>query len=551
MKFHIRIVTGVTILFLATWVNGLLGAQPTSDALKVLSYEQNDNLFKDVQPFAEKYIRPKILEREKEDPAIVRKRYVQVNFDLLRKKDSIAINLFEGLSFVGIKDRIETRSTDRYTWYGHIEGIEHSQIIIVVEDGNTSGDIVIPEGLYQIRSVGGGVHAIYEIDQSAFPPCADPIPIEIEDTPFEPRTVPRDDGSIIDILVVYTQAAANAYGNINSEIQLSIDISNLVYSNSLITQRLRLVGTAQVAYTETGSASTDLGRLKNPSDGYMDNVHTLRNTYNADLVSLFVSRIDACGIAYIMCSVSKYFASSGFSVVETGCSSVVLAHELGHNMGADHDRDNSGGCRAYSYSYGYQEPNGSFRTIMAYPNGCTYPCPRILHFSNPLVSYNGIPTGIPQGQPNSADNTTTFNNTAYTIANFRQSSECIAEACNDGVDNDCDGLKDCDDPDCADAPICECLCPDDSLLGCISGKVTNELTGSPLRKKVILKRIFPESIVRIGRVETGDNGCYLFSDLVDGKYKVKVRDCSPLSSSRQIVEIIGGAKLNDVNFQCQ
>src|SRR3989304_6249076 len=102
MKFHIRIVTGVTILFLATWVNGLLGAQPTSDALKVLSYEQNDNLFKDAQPFAEKYIRPKILEREKEDPAIVRKRYVQVNFDLLRKKDSIAINLFEGLSFVGI-----------------------------------------------------------------------------------------------------------------------------------------------------------------------------------------------------------------------------------------------------------------------------------------------------------------------------------------------------------------------------------------------------------------------------------------------------------------
>jgi protein-tyrosine phosphatase len=59
---------------------------------------------------------------------------------------------------------------------------------------------------------------------------------------------------------------------------------------------------------------------------------------------------------------------------------------------------------------------------MAYNTECRdlgFNCTRIQHWSNPDINYNGVPTGVPAGQPDSADNRLTLNNTAYTVANFR------------------------------------------------------------------------------------------------------------------------------------
>lgn len=42
-----------------------------------------------------------------------------------------------------------------------------------------------------------------------------------------------------------------------------------------------------------------------------------------------------------------------------------LFSEMGHNMGAAHDRANAGSSGGmFNFSYGYQEPNNLFRTIM-------------------------------------------------------------------------------------------------------------------------------------------------------------------------------------------
>ena len=85
-------------------------------------------------------------------------------------------------------------------------------------------------------------------------------------------------------------------------------------------------------------------------------------------------------------------------------------------MGMEHDPASAGispSGASYPWSFGHNV-NGSFRTIMSY-NVCTISCPRILHFSNPDVLYNGTPTGIEDQR----DNAHTGDLIAPIVANFR------------------------------------------------------------------------------------------------------------------------------------
>src|SRR5262249_10303608 len=135
-------------------------------------------------------------------------------------------------------------------------------------------------------------------------------------------------------------------------------------------------------------------RLRQPADGFMDNVHTLRDTSGADVVALLVERASYCGVGYLMQTPSYAFADYAFGVVLRSCATgnYSFGHELGHIMGSDHDQSHSSGGGSYPYSFGYQAPNRAFRDVMAYD--CPGGCPRVLHFSNPDVNYLGQPTGV-------------------------------------------------------------------------------------------------------------------------------------------------------------
>jgi hypothetical protein len=125
------------------------------------------------------------------------------------------------------------------------------------------------------------------------------------------------------------------------------------YANSGIATRLRLVHVEQVAYDESGDFITDLNRLTTAGDGYMDNVPTLRNTYGADLVSLFVENAQYCGYSWVGPN-----ANYAFSVVNRGCASGNLSfvHELGHNFGALHDPYVDSDNTPYAYGHGLTDP---------------------------------------------------------------------------------------------------------------------------------------------------------------------------------------------------
>ena len=285
-----------------------------------------------------------------------------------------------------------------------------------------------------------------------------------------------DDGSVIDLLVVYTTEAKNnnSLNDINAYIQANVDIMNQCLENSGAFPRIQVVHTEELVYDDPNYNQLSLMRLLNPNDGYLDEVHTLRNTYRADLVVMFALCQNCGGTA--ACNLpngNQYILteSGGFAILGSDWpvgDEWGMAHELAHTMGCGHNRDaeNNGpgdpvNCRYYSYSYGYdfQGDGGQwYSTIMSYgPTRCggtldgapcvLYPplscppgspcahvvpchphevCPanrslKIPYFSNPNVFFDGQPTGVPIGSPNEADNVATINNNAFVVANFRQS----------------------------------------------------------------------------------------------------------------------------------
>jgi hypothetical protein len=233
--------------------------------------------------------------------------------------------------------------------------------------------------------------------------------------PVEEGTIGIAALTTVNVMVVYTASAASAAGNIASKIQLAVDETNQSYVNSGINITFNRVYTGQVTYSEAGrSFSQHVSALQSTTDGIMDNVHTLRNTYAADVVMLVVNDTEACGQAAAI----KATATSAFATADQSCITgyYSFGHEIGHLQGARHDRFVDGTLTPYQYGHGFIPSTKNWRTIMAYGNNCAN-CARIQWWSNPLKTYPA--TGQVMGTTTYADNARVLNLTAPTVAAFR------------------------------------------------------------------------------------------------------------------------------------
>lgn len=216
----------------------------------------------------------------------------------------------------------------------------------------------------------------------------------------------------IDVLVVYTNSARNASGDIESLIDLAVAETNDSFTNSNVRARLRLVGSEQITYNESSrSYPTMLGHLQGTSDGFLDTVHARRDALNADVVVLIVNQTDYCGYGYVNAS-----ATHGFVVVHWNCATgyYSFGHEIGHVLGAQHDPATSTNTTyTYGHGYRYTSASPSWRTVMSY--NCSPSCPRLQYWSTPLTTHNGVA----MGNATQSDNARVWNERVATVAAFR------------------------------------------------------------------------------------------------------------------------------------
>jgi hypothetical protein len=218
----------------------------------------------------------------------------------------------------------------------------------------------------------------------------------------------------INVIVAYTPKVAASYGDVRRELaEFAIEEANQSFRNSKLGfVRLKLVHAYQTDYVEEGEHFEHLWRFADRGDGYMDEIHGLREAYDADVAILIVDDPKGCGLA------TRVFADAeeAFAVVHHQCALLdySVAHEIGHLIGARHELRIDKSLSPFPYGHGYV--NGTkWRDIMSYKESCGG-CPRLPVWSSPKLVVGGDRAGT-----QNEDNARVIAEQAQRVANFRSS----------------------------------------------------------------------------------------------------------------------------------
>ncbi len=250
----------------------------------------------------------------------------------------------------------------------------------------------------------------------------------------------EDDSVAIDLMIVYTQAAedwasTSQFGSIEAVISQAMNLSQTALNNSNANIDLRLVNTTKTSYdeeTDGVDASARLSRLTqndsdpvfNPGDGhngFMEEVHPIRDNVGADVVALFSVENNTGGLGWRLGSAGgdPYF---GFNLnrVQQVATGYTLLHEIGHNMGNAHSRTQSSAAAGdegglFQYSVGFQNTTASYHTVMSYSDNGQEEAPI---FSSPDLTYLGSATGSASSLFPS-DNARSIRLIKRTVSNYR------------------------------------------------------------------------------------------------------------------------------------
>jgi hypothetical protein len=266
----------------------------------------------------------------------------------------------------------------------------------------------------------------------------------------------------IDVMLVYTPNARswatanpNSPGSIELAVAQAMNLSQQALDVSQVGIEMRLVYVHETSYAEDGEfvtaslsgvhlrritsspsfswGSTTVSGVNYSLDGFMDEVHVLRDQHGADVVALLALVSDTGGLAWRIGdpagSAQLAFSLNRIQQTHTGYT---LVHEIGHNMGKSHGRyqasqqaDAFGGVHRYSVGWLFDATNpfGSNEgqtlkrnTVMNYrvDGSLQYP-----GFSSPDLTWEGGVTGTIDDPTGPADNVRSLRDMAGPVASYR------------------------------------------------------------------------------------------------------------------------------------
>jgi hypothetical protein len=351
---------------------------------------------------------------------------VRAHPEALRTGEPVQVGLPGGAEALLAVDRVETRAADDLSWIG--SGLAGATGSFVVRKGEITGTIRAADGLYRIRPLGDGLHALLRVDERAFPQDHPDgyESLDLHGHAEDAGTHAQRSGAAslaaptVGVVVAYTPSArAEAGGSaaIEALAQLAIDETNTAYANSGVLVRLALVHVYETTQDDQASYSASLTALQNTSDGIFDEVHALRSTHGGDLAVLLTKTSGSCGVGYVNASAAYAFSLSAW---DCATGNYTVGHEIGHNFGLLHNTEEDPSLAPFAYGHGLLSVAGDWRTVMAYNNvACSGGfCPRLQRFSTPAISLGGIPTGDEELR-NAAR---VLDRRANTVASFRGGS---------------------------------------------------------------------------------------------------------------------------------
>lgn len=334
------------------------------------------------------------------------------------------------------------------TWRGEIEGTGEPIILIWWQDGRLTGMFTHRGNMYVLKNMGGEVHAIVETDPRKMPPDHGSMRAQgrqqnadVKDDPLVARGEaalmrPRDRADLkdrqdligaapqpkvlvpapavtaapkivpipvakrralakkritIDVMVLHTASVASKYVDVEKDlIALTIEEANESFRNSgLGNIRLRLIHSQPIDYDEADGEHFDHLYRMVDGMGPFKPVRKLRDEKRADIVALIVDDASGCGLSTRVAA----DANEAYVVAHHSCAAVShsLTHEIGHIIGARHDRNLDKAMTPFPYGHGYV--NGTkWRDVMSYKESCGG-CPRLPFFSSPVIKVRGERAG--------------------------------------------------------------------------------------------------------------------------------------------------------------